>query len=219
MRVVASQLNCDYTGRRIVKKKRTYFITGVAGFLGSHLAEALVKEGYLTQDGKQRLSENQGIEVGNIFQLGYYYSKKMKSALFIDLDGKEKPFYMGCYGIGIGRTMATIVEKYHDGKGIIWPETVAPFKIHLLGLDLKDEDTKKKAFDLYELLTTNYELEVLFDDRLDVTAGEKFADADLIGIPTRLVVSKRTGEKIEYKKRNEKEIKLLSLEEITNKFL
>src|SRR3989344_3055624 len=119
---------------------------------------ALVKEGYLTQDGKQRLSENQGIEVGNIFQLGYYYSKKMKSALFIDLDCKEKPFYMGCYGIGIGRTMATIVEKYHDEKGIIWPETVAPFKIHLLGLDLKDEDTKKKAFDLYELLTTNYEL-------------------------------------------------------------
>ena len=178
---------------------------------------ALVKEGYLTEDGKQRLIEKQGIEVGNIFQLGYYYSKKMKNAIYIDKDGKKEPYYMGCYGIGIGRTMATIVEKYHDGKGIIWPETVAPFKVHLLGLDLKDEQTRYKCYDCYNRLL-KAGIEILFDDREEVTAGEKFADADLIGIPIRLVVSKRTGEKVEFKKRDEKEAKILSVDEIL-KFL
>lgn len=160
----------------------------------------------------------QGIEVGNIFQLGYYYSKKMKGANFIDQDGKEKPYYMGCYGIGIGRTMATIVEKYHDDKGIIWPETVAPFQVHLIGLDLKDEEINSKVHNVYKVLKDN-KVEILFDDREDVSAGEKFSDADLIGIPVRLVVSKRTGDKIEFKKRNEKETKLLSLEEIINKLI
>jgi len=160
----------------------------------------------------------QGIEVGNIFQLGYYYSKKMKGASFIDLYGKEKPFYMGCYGIGIGRTMATIVEKYHDAKGIVWPESVSPFQVHLIGLDLKDEKMSSKVHKVYKVLK-DHNIKVLFDDREDVTAGEKFADADLIGIPIRLVVSKRTGEKIEFKKRSEKEIKLLSIDEIISKFL
>lgn len=179
---------------------------------------ALAKAGYLTIDKKQKLIEKRGIEVGNIFQLGYYYSKKMKGATFIDQDGKEKPYYMGCYGIGIGRTMATIVEKYHDGKGIIWPETAAPYQVHLIGLDLKDEKMSSKIHKVYKVLKDN-NIEVLFDDRKEVTAGEKFADADLIGIPIRLVVSKRTGDKVEFKKRNEKEIKLLSLEEIINKFI
>mgnify|MGYP001588852404 FL=1 len=180
---------------------------------------ALAKEGYMSIDGKQRLIEKQGIEVGNIFQLGYYYSKKMEDANFIDQDGKEKPYYMGCYGIGIGRTMATIVEKLNDEKGIIWPDSVAPYQINLIGLDLKDEEVKKKAFNLYELLTNKYNLEVLFDDRVDTNAGAKFSDCDLIGIPVRLVVSKRTGDKVEYKRRSEKEAKLLSLEEIVNKFI
>jgi len=161
----------------------------------------------------------QGIEVGNIFQLGYYYSKKMKDATFTDLNGKAKPYYMGCYGIGIGRTLATVVEKYNDDRGIIWPEIISPYQIHLIGLDLKNEEIKKKVYDLYNLFDRTYKLEVLFDDREEATAGEKFSDADLIGIPIRLVVSKRTGEKIEYKKRNEKETKLLSSEEIINKFI
>ncbi|MEK7097166.1 MAG: His/Gly/Thr/Pro-type tRNA ligase C-terminal domain-containing protein, partial [Patescibacteria group bacterium] len=111
-----------------------------------------------------------------------------------------------------------IVEKLHDEKGIIWPESVAPFQVHLIGLDLKDEGIKKKAFEIYNLLTTTYNLEVLFDDREGTNAGEKFSDADLIGIPVRLVVSKRTGEKVEYKKRNEKEAKILSIDEVL-KFL
>jgi prolyl-tRNA synthetase len=160
----------------------------------------------------------QGIEVGNIFQLGYYYSKKMKGATFIDQDGKEKPYYMGCYGIGIGRTMAAIVEKSHDDRGIIWPKTIAPYQAHLIGLDFKDESIKLKAHKIYEELKEK-DIDVLFDDREGTNAGEKFADADLIGIPIRLVISKRTGDMVEYKKRNEKETKLLSLKEIINKFI
>lgn len=152
-------------------------------------------------------------EVGNIFPLYTKFTDAFDYK-FIDQDGKEKPVYMGCYGIGPSRIMGIIVEKFNDEKGIIWPSSVAPFQIHLIGLDLKDEDVKKKAFNIYNLLSSTYNLEVLFDNRLEITAGEKFSDADLIGIPIRLVISKRTGEKIEYKGRNEKEAKILSVEEI-----
>jgi prolyl-tRNA synthetase len=176
---------------------------------------ALAKSGFKSINDKI-LIEKKGIEVGNIFQLGLHYTTKMKSANFIDKDGKEKPYYMGCYGIGIGRTMATIVEKYNDKKGIIWPESVAPFKVHLIGLDLKDKDISSKVHKVYKVLKES-KVEVLFDDRIDVTAGEKFSDADLIGIPIRLVVSKRTGDKIEYKKRIEKVSNLFNLDEIISK--
>lgn len=179
---------------------------------------ALAKEKYLAPDGKQQLIEKRGIEVGNIFQLGYYYSKKMKGATFIDRDGKEKPYYMGCYGIGIGRTMAAVVEKFHDDRGIIWPESVAPYQTHLLGLDLKDTKVRYNCYNLYNQLLKQ-RVEVLFDDREEATAGEKFADADLIGIPVRLVVSKRTGDKIEIKKRSAKKIELLTLNEILKRLI
>ena len=96
---------------------------------------ALAKEGYEALNGAGKLIEKKGIEVGNIFQLGYHYSNKMKGATYIDADGKEKPFYMGCYGIGVGRSMATIVEKYHDDRGIIWPKEIAPFLVHLIELN------------------------------------------------------------------------------------
>lgn len=173
---------------------------------------ALAKEGYMSKDGVQRLVEKQGIEVGNIFQLGYHYSRLMKDATFIDQDGTAKPYYMGCYGIGIGRTMAAIVEKHHDEKGIIWPKAVTPFQIHLIGLNFEEEQVNTRCQSLYnELVKKN--IEVLFDDR-SMSPGEKFADSDLIGIPIRLVISKRTGDKIEYKERSSKETKLLSLEEI-----
>ncbi|MFA5136837.1 MAG: proline--tRNA ligase [Patescibacteria group bacterium] len=179
------------------------------------IAEA--KDGYISVDGKQKLIKKTGIEVGNIFQLGYHYTRLMKNATFIDRDGKQKPYYMGCYGIGIGRTMAAIVEKHHDEKGIVWPKSIAPYQIHLVGLNLEDNGIRKKVLDLYHLLTTNYKLEILFDDR-NVSPGEKFADADLIGIPVRLVVSKKTGEKIEYKQRTSKETYLLSVEELIERF-
>lgn len=154
-------------------------------------------------------------EVGNIFPLYTKFTEAFDYK-FIDSDGKEKPVYMGCYGIGPSRIMGIIVEKLHDEKGIIWPESVAPFQVHLVGLDLKDEEINSKANKVYKVLKEN-NIEVLFDDRTDATAGNKFSDADLIGIPVRLVVSKRTGEKVEYKKRNEKNSNLYNLDEIISK--
>ncbi len=159
---------------------------------------------------------SKGVEVGNIFQLGYRYSSPktgMKNAVFIDKDGKEKPYYMGCYGIGIDRTLATIVEMYHDDRGIMWPFSIAPFQIHLVGLDLKNESVMKKAQHIYEALQQQG-IEVLFDDRIDTTAGEKFADADLIGIPVRMVVSQRTNDTIEWKWRREKDSQHATLGQI-----
>jgi prolyl-tRNA synthetase len=173
---------------------------------------ALAQAGYLALDGKQRLIEKKGIEVGNIFQLGYHYSSLMKDATFIDVDGKAKRYYMGCYGLGIGRTLATIVEKHNDERGIVWPAQVAPYLVHLVGLDLGQEEIKKKAEDLYKELKKQG-VEVLFDDREGVSPGEKFADADLIGNPIRLVISKRTGDQIEYKLRTEQKAKVISTNE------
>ncbi|MFH1838334.1 MAG: proline--tRNA ligase [Candidatus Kuenenbacteria bacterium] len=171
---------------------------------------ALVKTEYDALNGNGKLIEKRGIEVGNIFQLGYHYSKLMKGAVFTDSDGKEKPFYMGCYGIGVGRTMATIVEKFHDEKGIIWPEIVAPFQVYLIGL----AGVEKEADELYNEMIKNG-IEVLFDDR-EKSAGEKFADADLIGIPCRVVISKKTLQQncVELKKRNEEKFELIKLEEV-----
>ena len=172
---------------------------------------ALAKEGDHTKEGK-KLTLKKGIEVGNIFQLGYHYTKLMKGAVFTDNDGLEKPYYMGCYGIGIGRTMAAIVEKHHDGKGIIWPANVAPFRVHLIGLNLTEKDVNCSCYNLYNRLLDKG-VEVLFDDR-GVSPGEKFADADLIGIPVRLVVSKKTEKMIEYKERNSNESKLVTETEL-----
>ncbi|MBU2577679.1 proline--tRNA ligase [Patescibacteria group bacterium] len=172
---------------------------------------AMAQPGFISLEG-EALFEKRGIEVGNIFQLGEYYSKKMKNATFIDKDGKLKPFYMGCYGIGLGRTMATIAEIHHDEKGLVWPEAVAPFQVHLVGLNSAIE----KANEIYKKLNERG-IEILFDDREDVSAGVKFADADLIGIPVRLVVSPKTGEKIEWKKRNQEKSEILSLEEVVSK--
>jgi len=177
---------------------------------------ALAQEGHLSPEGKKLIAKK-GIEVGNIFQLGYHYSKKMNDAMFVDANGKKKPYYMGCYGIGVGRTMAAIVEVHHDQRGIIWPEGVAPYQAHLVGLDLNNDDVKTRAYEVYDALI-GAGIEVLFDDRETVAAGAKFADADLIGIPKRLVVSKKTGDKIELKKRTEKQFALHTLDEIVASF-
>lgn len=173
---------------------------------------ALAKSGFHSPDGKSKLIEKKGVEVGNIFQLGQHYSKKMKDAVFVDSDGLFKEFYMGCYGIGLGRTMATIVEVSNDEKGIIWPEAVAPYLIHLVGLNLEDPEIKDRAEKAYKSLTDKG-IEVLYDDREGVNPGSKFADADLIGIPWRMVVSKRTGEGVEIKRREDKQNQIQSLEE------
>ena len=166
---------------------------------------ALVREGDLSLDGKKLIAKR-GIEVGNIFQLGFHYSSRMKDATYTDVDGKQKPYYMGCYGIGLARTMATIVEQFHDEKGIIWPKNVAPYTVHLISLQ-KGE----KAEEIYKKLQERG-IEVLYDDR-DAQAGQKFADADLLGLPVRLVVSEKTGDKVEWKERAEQHNELISLEE------
>lgn len=173
---------------------------------------ALGKDGYLTKSTKQKLVAKRGIEVGNIFQLGYHYSKKMKDANYTDQDGQLKPYYMGCYGIGIGRTMAAVVEMHNDKNGIIWPKIIAPYQVHLIGLDLQNDVVKKQAEKVYSHLIEKG-IEVLFDDQVDVRAGQKFAEADLIGIPWRMLVSVKTGENVELKKRNETKIQVMSLGE------
>lgn len=172
----------------------------------------MAKDGDFFPETKEKYQVMKAAEVGNIFPLYTKFTEAFDYK-FIDQDGKEKPIYMGCYGIGPSRIMGIIVEKFNDEKGIIWPESVAPFQVHLIGLDLNDESIKSKVLKVYKVLEEN-NIEVLFDDRLEVTAGNKFSDADLIGIPVRLVVSKRTGEKVEYKKRNEKEAKILTIEEL-----
>lgn len=166
---------------------------------------AMCHEGAKTENGSI-LHERRGIEVGNIFQLGYHYTKLMKGATYVDQDGKEKPYYMGCYGIGLGRTLATIVETHHDEKGIIWPESIAPYQVHLI--DINSADRGQEVYDIF----TKAGIEVLWDDR-DLRPGAKFADADLLGMPYRVVVSAKTGDQIEVKKRVEQTSVLKSTEE------
>ena len=158
------------------------------------------------------LIEKKGIEVGNIFPLKTKYSSPF-NLKFTDEDGSQKDIIMGCYGIGLGRLMGAITEVNHDDKGIIWPESVAPFAVHLLKIKSQKLNLKINEFSdaIYKDLQKN-NLEVLYDDREDASAGEKFADADLIGIPYRVIVSEKTlkQDKIEIKKRSEKETKLIS---------
>ncbi|OIP03207.1 hypothetical protein AUK18_02465 [Candidatus Beckwithbacteria bacterium CG2_30_44_31] len=151
------------------------------------------------------------IEVGNIFPLGTFYAEKMK-VYFTDKDGKQKPVWFGSYGIGPTRVMGALVEVNHDDKGIIWPKNVAPYEVHLIKLKTKNEK-RKTGEEIYKKLT-EAGVEVLWDDREEVSAGVKFADADLIGIPVRLVVSEKTKNKIEWKERDSQKSELLSLEAV-----
>lgn len=150
-------------------------------------------------------------EVGNIFPLNTKFSKCLDYT-FTDAGGEQKLVYMGCYGIGTSRVMGVLVEKFHDDRGIIWPDAVAPYQVHLIGLDLQDEEIKEKAFDLYNRLSEKG-IEILFDEREDIRPGAKFADADLIGIPVRLVISKRTEDNVEWKRRGEKQSELITPDE------
>lgn len=138
---------------------------------------------------KDALEEVKAIEVGNIFKLGTRFSEPL-GLTFKDENGEERPVIMGCYGIGVGRVMGTIVESLADEKGIVWPREIAPFQVHLVALSGGNRDVTAEADRMYDLLQ-EHGISVLYDDR-DVRAGEKFADAELIGIPTRLVVSEKT---------------------------
>ena len=162
---------------------------------------------------KSKLKEEKAIEVGNIFPLGTRYSDAL-GLTYQDEKGIKQKIIMGSYGIGLGRLMGTVVEVLSDDKGIIWPESIAPFQIHLLVIG-EDEAVFSEAKKVYENLLKN-NIEVLFDDRKEVLAGEKFADSDLIGIPWRAVVSTRSLKEggIELKKRTEEKGKIVSLEKL-----
>lgn len=161
---------------------------------------------------KNNLVEKKAIEVGNIFSLGTKFSSPF-DLKYKDENGEEKLVIMGSYGIGLSRLMGTIVEVLSDDKGIIWPLSVAPFKIHLLIIG-NDEKVLNEANHLYEKLISEG-IEVLYDDRKDVNAGEKFADADLIGIPNRVIISKRSLEDggYEIKKRTEEKSRIIKKDE------
>lgn len=169
----------------------------------------------------ERFHEKKAVETGNIFKLGTKYSLPFELK-FKDKDGADKPVIMGCYGIGISRAMGAIVEKNYDEKGIIWPKEVSPFLAHLIPIG-EDKKVLATAQKIYQDLNKN-NIEVLYDDRQDKTAGEKFAEADLIGVPFRLVVSEKTlalgrstGEaknSVEIKERDKKQAKLIKIKQL-----
>jgi len=184
-------------------------------------SEIIKKEKYQCPNCKsKKLEIEKAIEVGNIFKLKDKFSRAFNFN-FRDENGKEKPVLMGCYGIGLGRLMGAIVEIHHDEKGIIWPSQIAPFNCHLLALGSSKKRLERQIEKVSEKLYQDLQkkgLEVLYDDRTDKTPGEKFAEADLIGIPIRLVVSERTLEKdcVELKRRKEEKTKLIKLNQIIN---
>jgi prolyl-tRNA synthetase len=160
--------------------------------------------------GKEGLKKARASEVGNVFDLGQKYGNDFDLG-FLDENGQKKFPIMGCYGIGISRIMGVIVEKFNDELGIIWPTSVAPFKVYLISIG-KDEEADKLYTDLKDK-----GIEVLYDDRKDKNPGEKFADCDLIGIPYRVVLSSKIEDgKVEIKKRSENEVSIVSKEELFN---
>lgn len=151
-----------------------------------------ILEGERLSDGSGVAHFAEGIEVGQVFKLGTKYSESM-NATFLDNQGKAQPLIMGCYGIGISRTLSAIVEQNHDDNGIIWPKSVSPFDLHLISINPKKDDQRELADQLYAKF--NDKFDVLYDDRQE-RAGVKFNDADLIGLPLRIVVGKRASEGI-----------------------
>lgn len=163
---------------------------------------------------KETLVEKRAVEVGNIFSLGTKFSVPF-DLKYKNENGEEILVVMGSYGIGLGRLMGTVVEVLSDDKGIIWPESIAPFKVHILELG-DDMEVKTTANALYATLQSKG-IEVMYDDRTGMSAGEKFADADLIGIPYRVVISPRSLKDggYEVKKRTEEKGKIVNIDELT----
>lgn len=193
----ANEPDTHYTG---VNPKRDFKDVIVADI-------RMVKEGDACPRCGAPLTLTRGIEVGQVFTLGVKYSEAMK-ATFLDENGKDKPFVMGCYGIGVGRTMAAVIEQHHDENGIIWPRSIAPFEVAIVPINTKDEEQLKEANDVYNALKAE-NIDVLLDDRAE-RVGVKFKDADLIGYPIRVTIGPKTIEKgtIEVKIRQSGEVKI-----------
>ena len=174
---------------------------------------ALARSGDSCPRCRGKLSSARGIEVGHVFKLGTFISERF-GASFLDNDGKSRPIVMGSYGIGLGRLLAAIVEQSHDDKGIIWPSSVAPYKVYLCPLSLEKSAVLPTAEKIYQELQKEG-IEVLFDDR-EGSPGVKFNDADLLGIPLRLTLSPRTlqSQSVEAKWRTEKEAQLLPFDNL-----
>ena len=175
---------------------------------------ARTRAGDLCQKCKSKLLAQRGIEVGHVFKLGTFLSERL-GAYFLDKDGTTKPIIMGCYGIGLGRLLAAAVEQSHDDKGIIWPLPIAPFQVHLCTLKAEDNKVSETAEKIYADFNTAG-IDVLYDDR-DESPGIKFNDADLIGIPLRVVVSSRSLQSggVEIKWRKEKQSRIIPLDGLT----
>lgn len=193
-----------------VKGMKNFVVGGVGTdkhLVGANLEEnikdfvdiSLVKEGEFCPVCHKPLKVTRGIEVGNIFQLGTKYSEPM-NACYTDEQGQLKPYIMGCYGIGVTRTMSAAIEKYHDEFGIVWPMSIAPYHVDIVPVNIDDLEQSKVANEIYEALQKEG-IEVVLDDRND-RAGVKFKDSELIGFPIRITVGKSISEGlVEYKTR------------------
>ncbi|MED3964795.1 proline--tRNA ligase [Niallia taxi] len=171
-----------------------------------------IQEGDVSPDGKGSIVFAKGIEVGHVFKLGTRYSEAM-GASYLDENGRSQSVIMGCYGIGVSRTMAAVVEQFNDEKGIVWPKAIAPFDLHLITVNVKDEAQTELTNKLYKSLKDN-RYDVLVDDRAE-RAGVKFADSDLIGLPIRITVGKKAAEGIvELKERSNGEVHEVHVDEL-----
>jgi len=162
--------------------------------------------------------EKKAVEVGNIFHLGTKFSLPF-DLKFKDKDGVEKPVIMGCYGIGLSRAMGAIVEANHDEKGIIWPKEIAPYTAHLIEIKSEDKNVNATAIKIYQDLQKQG-IQVLYDDRVDKSVGEKFAEADLIGMPYRIIISEKTLAKdsVEVKERSKSTAELVQIKQLLKIF-
>lgn len=209
VRIVFDETAANSTNLVVGANLEDYHYTGFnfARDLGANVAKVAVTDIATIREGDpcpvtgQPLLMKRGIEVGNIFQLGTKYSAAMRCN-FLDRNGKSKPMIMGCYGIGIGRNIAAVIEQSYDQYGPIWPISIAPWQVHLVALNRNQEPVKLEADRIYKELT-DAGVEVLYDDRNE-KAGFAFNDADLLGVPFRIVVSPKSLEKaeVEYKKRD-----------------
>ena len=178
---------------------------------------ALAREGQGCPRCGTPLETTRGVEVGHIFKLGTFFSEAL-GAHYLDSEGRQQPIIMGCYGIGVGRLLAAAIEQNHDDRGIVFPAPIAPFSVHLVGLNLADQAVREAADRLYDLLWTEG-IETLYDDRTEEAAGVKFNDADLLGLPLRLVVSPRNLRQgsVEVKGRGDVDAALVGMDAVVNK--
>lgn len=195
-----------------------YHYTGVnigRDFNTSQIADLrFIQVGDLSPDGKGTIEFAEGIEVGHVFKLGTVYSESMK-ATYLDENGKSQPMIMGCYGIGVSRTVAAIVEQHNDENGIIWPVSVTSFEVHLIPINMKTESQKELADQIYNKLNKE-SVSVLYDDRNE-RPGVKFADSDLFGFPIRITVGKKAEEgTVELKLRKTGEVFEVAVDQIVD---